>query len=73
MYLPFFCLIGKSYQTNAPHGCALRGDEVYASHTAQARKSCEQLFFVIQYEAGADVPEWEQAQEESATWHGEKD
>ena len=22
---------------------------------------------------GADVPEWEQAQEESATWHGEKD
>ncbi len=24
-------------------------------------------------QAGVDVPEWEQAQEESATWHGEKD
>ena len=38
----FFCFIGNSAEfpmkQNAPQGCAPRGDEVYASHTARARR-----------------------------------
>ena len=45
-----FCFIGNfsefPMKQNAPQGCAPRGDEVYASYTARARKSRMRLFHV---------------------------
>ena len=31
---------------NAPRGCAARGDEVYAEHTARARKCAASAHFI---------------------------
>ena len=45
MHSPF--LIHRKFlpmNQNAPRGCAARGDEVYAEHTARARK-CTLFFF----------------------------
>ncbi len=32
---------------NAPRGCAARGDEVYAEHTARARKCATSAHFIF--------------------------
>ena len=32
---------------NAPRGCAARGDEVYAEHTARARKCATSAHFIL--------------------------
>ena len=32
---------------NAPRGCATRGDEVYAEHTARARKCAASAHFIV--------------------------
>ncbi len=42
---------------NAPRGCAARGDEVYAEHTARARKCATSAHFILQQKAfGMTVP-----------------
>ena len=42
---------------NAPRGCAARGDEVYAEHTARARKCATSAHFTLQQKAfGMTVP-----------------
>ena len=33
---------------NAPRGCAARGDEVYAEHTARARKCATSAHFILE-------------------------
>ena len=33
---------------NGPRGCATRGDEVYAEHTARARKCAASAHFILQ-------------------------
>ena len=42
---------------NAPRGCAARGDEVYAEHTARARKCATSAHFILQQKTfGMTVP-----------------
>ena len=36
---------------NAPRGCAARGDEVYAEHTARARKCATSAHFILKKRA----------------------
>ncbi len=33
---------------NVPRGCAVRGDEVYAEHTALARKCATSAHFILE-------------------------
>ncbi len=39
---------------NAPRGCAARGDEVYAEHTARARKCATSAHFILTFLVIAD-------------------
>ena len=47
---------------NAPRGCAARGDEVYAGHTARARKCATSAHFIfyenkrLRMQCGSDFP-----------------
>jgi hypothetical protein len=48
MHSPF--LIHRKFlpmNQNAPRGCAARGDEVYAEHTARARKCATGAHFIL--------------------------
>ena len=48
MHSPF--LIHRKFlpmNQNAPRGCAARGDEVYAEHTARARKCAASAHFIL--------------------------
>ena len=40
---------------NAPRGCAARGDEVYAEHTARARKCATSAHFILTFLVIADL------------------